>query len=202
MECVVTSTTLSYLYYLNLTCAYSQHNKLTASIAKISREDYPDREKRIAGRESGMNVLWGAWAKEVRPSSKVNELSILGIYDTIWKGGKSDFPFSETLLAVVAYRSYPVDYRKTFKVTLQMNDLDGSPLFYHDIRVETPLLDELVWYQTYEVKIDIQEPGTYELNILINDDRKQYITLNVIGHRARILNLEEDSYEEKWLEDI
>jgi len=150
-----------------------------------------------------MDVLWGAWARDVIKKPNSDEISILSIYDTIRKGGKKDFPFTVDLLAIVAYRTYPIEYQQVFKVTLKMLDLDMTPIFAQNEQIQVPTMDELMWYETYELKgVEIREPGVYELNVLVNDDRKQYIPLHVLADKAMILDLENDSYEEKWLEDV
>lgn len=172
-----------------------------ALVDNTGKRSYP--YGKIARSESEiMEVLWGAWARDIFYKPNSNEISILGIYDTISKNGKKDFPFTTNLLVVVAYRTYPIEYSQTFKITLKMLDLDMTPIFSQDEQIKVPTIDELTWYESYQLNnIEIQQPGNYELDVLVNDDRKQYFPLHVCADRITILDLENDSYEEKWLED-
>ena len=154
-------------------------------------------------KEKPMDVLWGAWVKGIRLAR--NSVDIVGIYDEIGKGGKSDFPFKANLKVVLAYQAYPSEFGRTFKVTLNLIDLDGRPLYDFTTRCLAPTLigeSKIRWYESYELKgVVIRDVGYYELGVLVNGEQKQNVPLWVLAPKMVIWNREDDSTTEKWLDE-
>jgi hypothetical protein len=159
-------------------------------------EVYPKGKKR-------MDVLWGAWAKQIRLEEKQDSVDIIGIYENIWKPQRSDFPLTIDLQAIVAYQAYPSESNKIFKLTLTIVDIDASPIFSQD---EVLTLSEVIdtpyrWFEKYEFRnVVIKEPHYYELSILINQEQKQVIPLWVIAPKQITWNPADDSTTEEWAE--
>lgn len=154
-----------------------------------------------------MDVLWGAWVRQVVFDEQHRTTDILGIYDEIWKRRKSDFPFSVNLNVILSYQAYPSEYEKTKEVSFSMHDIDASELFSYSFMLQVPALygdSKIRWYESYDLSnIVIKEPGYYELGILVNGEEKQNIPLRVIAPKMVDLDklINHDIYEERWIED-
>ena len=150
-----------------------------------------------------MDVLWGAWATIVVIENGYLK-DIEGVYDTISKGGKKDFPFITDLRLIVCYQSYAVEYAREFVITLEMQDLDGSVLFSTENTIQGASKDtEIRWYEHYLLEgITFNQPGYYELNVLVNGERRQHVPLWIHANKGILINEEEDSIKEMWAEDI
>ena len=150
-----------------------------------------------------MDVLWGAWATIVLIDDGRLQ-GIEGVYDTISKGGKWDFPFTTDLRLIVCYQSYAVEYAREYEITLEMQDLDGASLFNSKEVVQGASVDtEVRWYEHYLLEnVTFNQPGYYELNILVNDERRQHVPLWIHANRGILINEEEDSVKEMWVEDM
>jgi len=148
-----------------------------------------------------MDVLWGAWVKEVNHTQ--NCIDIIGIYDDIWKTKRGDFPFTVDLKALVAYQANSTESDKTFHRTLTIMDIDARPIFSDDsvMIIPTVLDTPYRWYEEYVLKgVVIKEPAYYQLSILINQEEKQVIPLRVLAPKRMIWNPEDDSTIEEWIE--
>jgi len=150
-----------------------------------------------------MDVLWGAWARQVILAR--NSLDIMGIYDEIWKKGRSDFPFEVDLNLILSYQAYPSEFEKTKEITMSMLDIDASELLSYSFDLEVPAMygeSKIRWYEDYELtKVKIKEPGYYELGILINGEQKQNVPLWVIAPKKSTWNPDDASTFEEWAEE-
>ena len=149
-----------------------------------------------------MDILWGAWATVVMIVD--GELQGLdGVYTTIIKGGKGDFPFTTDLRLVVCYQSYAVEFGRDFAIILEMQDLDGRCMASISETVQGASADtETRWYEHYLLNVTFNRPGYYELNVLVNGERRQHIPLWVNANRGILIDEEEDSVKEMWVEDM
>jgi hypothetical protein len=153
--------------------------------------------------EKIMDVLWGAWAKQVRLDERQDSVDIIGIYENIWKSKRSDFPFAIDLRAVVAYQANFAESNKTYQRTLTIMDVDATPIFTEDAVMTIPPVGDTPyrWYEEYEFRgVFIKEPAYYQLSVLINQEEKQVIPLWVIAPKQITVNLEDDSTTEEWAE--
>lgn len=151
-------------------------------------------------RKRPMDVLWGAWIKQARITRDYTD--IIGIYDTIWKKKRSDFPLSVDLRVIVAYEASQVESEREFPLTLEIMDVDATPLLRYDTTV-TPQVGDTPhrWYEEYEFKgVVIKEPAYYQLSILINQEEKQRIPLWVIAPKKLTWDPENDSTTVEWSE--
>lgn len=159
------------------------------------------------GKTKPMNVMWGAWLKEATYDQDSREYTFKGIYDVIFKRNKDDYPFTTDLLIVLALQSFPIESGKSYDLQLAIQDLDGSILFSLDDKIQMPETDNSQerWYISYELNdAVIEQPGYYELNVIINQESRHQIPLWVISPKVVDLTklLEEDIYEERWWEDF
>jgi hypothetical protein len=160
-------------------------------------------------REKPMDVLWGAWVKQVVYSDSLPEtIDIKGIYDTIRKNKKSDYPFSMNLQVVLVYQAHLSESGKDYNISLGMIDIDAVPLLsIEDIITVPEFSDERVirWYQDYKFhSVVIKQPGYYELSISVNNEHRQHIPLLVDSPKAVDMDklIKYDIYEERWIEDV
>lgn len=151
-----------------------------------------------------MDVLWGAWIKNFTYDGKNDFLDILGIYDTIYLKHKRDYPHITDLRVVIALQAFPSEYNQVKKLSLKIIDIDGQNLIAIDNQITVPELGgvtKLRWYEDYTLEnVIFREPGYYELGILINDDEKQNVPLWVHSPKMLIVNPEDDSTLEKWID--
>ncbi len=155
------------------------------------------------GRIRPMDVLWGAWVKNVKIDQRQQSIDIIGIYDEIRRGGRSDFPFTIDLLAIVAYEASLSEANKTFQLTLEILDLD-KPIFSitEDLILPNFLDAKIRWYQDYYIEnVVIREPSDYLLYILVNGQEKQTIPLHVYGLQAIKYDYVRDATTKMWEED-
>jgi len=127
-------------------------------------------------KEWKMEVLWGAWVKKVtREKEPPYSIDINGIYDTINKHVKGDFPFTINLKVILAFEAQASEQERIFKCTLRIIDLDARDIFAINDQIAIPNGDiPLRWYEDYEFNdVLFREPGYYELSILINDEQRQ-----------------------------
>lgn len=151
-----------------------------------------------------MDVLWGAWAKQVKLDERQQSVDIIGIYDEIWKEKRSDFPFVVDLRAIICYQASLAESNKTFKLTLTIVDIEATPIFSEDEVFTIPQIGDTPfrWFEEYELRnVEIREPHYYELSILINQQVKQIIPLWVIAPKEITWNPEDDSTTERWIEE-
>jgi len=150
-----------------------------------------------------MDILWGAWVREIILNEKGQLADIIGIYDEIWKEKKGDFPFFTDLRVVLACQAEVAEFHQTFKATLNIIDLAGISILSVEELISINEGDSpFRWYVTYEFKdVEIPEPGYYELSILIEGQFKQRIPLWVITPKMIIHDPEKDSITESWPED-
>jgi len=150
-----------------------------------------------------MDILWGAWATEVIRDAERQIKDIIGIYDEIWKERKADFPFRTDLLAVWACQAEVAEFGRTHQITLNIIDVAGNSLCSVNDQLtvgrgDTPYR----WYETSEFpSVEIEEPGYYELSILVDKQVRHCIPLWVIAPKMMILDPERDSTTEMWPED-
>lgn len=138
-----------------------------------------------------MDILWGAWAKEVTYGDDLLVRDIKGIYNTIWKKAKSDFPFSADLHVILVYQASRVEWNRAFKITLEIIDQDAiTRIFATDVNIIVPQGDmPLRWYEDYEFKnVIIEQPGYYELNISIERQYNQHVPLWIEAPKKQIIS--------------
>jgi hypothetical protein len=148
-----------------------------------------------------MEVLWGAWAKNVRFNEQQRSTDIEGIYEQIFKDKRSDFPFIVDLLAVLHFEASIAEQDRTYQVALEIIDLDATTRILTDTEeIVVPKGDSpLRWYETFEIKnVEIQEPGYYELSILIDRQFKQRIPLWVLAPKRLTYDPISDSTTKSW----
>ena len=151
-----------------------------------------------------MDVLWGAWVKQVTYDEQSRTFSFEGIYDTIYKREKFDYPFYTDLLVVLACQASPAEYDRTFNITLDLVDDDAiNHLVTQDEQITVPRGDSPQrWYEEFELKsVEIREPGQYSLSILIENQQKHAIPLWVVSPKMMIIDEEKDITTELWPED-
>lgn len=152
-----------------------------------------------------MDVLWGAFVKDVVYNEKANSYDIHGIYDTIYKEKKSDYPFFVDLAAVIVFQAQQVEYERTYNLTLELIDIDGvNHIFELNDKIQVPSGDSPQrWYETYELKgVGFDEPNQYSLSIQIDGQQKQEIPLWVISPKGMIIDEKHDIKTEFWPEDL
>ena len=154
-----------------------------------------------------MDVLWGAWIKQLDYDEGLHYINIIGIYDIIDKWRKSDYPFTTDLKVVLACQGYPSEYGHQKEISLVMWDIDATELYSQSFSLEVPTLfgeSKVRWYETYELSgIVFGAPGYYELGILVNGEEKQNIPLQIMSGKMVDLDkfIKHDIYEERWFED-
>jgi len=161
-------------------------------------------EELLYSKAKPMDVLWGAWAKQVKLNERQGSIDIIGIYDTIHKEKKGDFPLVVDLQAILTYQANRAEFEETYQITFDFIDMYGvNKLFSLTRRMTVPSGDiPLRWYESYRFdNIEIREPDYYELLVSVDRQFKQRIPLWVIAPKMIILDLEKDSTTELWPED-
>lgn len=151
-----------------------------------------------------MDVLWGAWVKQTTYDEQSRTYSFEGIYDTIYKDKKADYPFYIDLLVILACQASPAEYDRTFTATLDLIDDDAiNHLAIQDEQITVPSGDSPQrWYEDFELKgVEIREPGQYSLSILIENQQKHAVPLWVVSSKMLITDEENDVTTELWAED-
>ena len=151
-----------------------------------------------------MEVLWGAWVKHTELGRRGQDIDVIGIYDEIWRKNKTDYPFSIDLQVIIAFQSYLSESNREFTMTLEVVNASGQIIYTRDELLCMPeTLDATVqWYESYKLDgIRINEPGEYQLSILINGEVKRIVPLHVIATKMVIYDPEKDSTTEMWPED-
>ena len=152
-----------------------------------------------------MEVLWGAWVKQVKLDDSQRSIDIIGSYDLIYKKKKSDFPFITDLQVILAYHvANRTEVEQTYQITFDFADRFGVVhpfILTQEITVPSGDLP-LRWYETYMFNnVQIREPEYHELQVLIERQFKQRIPLWVIAPKVMIYDPEKDSTTELWPED-
>jgi hypothetical protein len=151
-----------------------------------------------------MEVLWGAWIKQARFHRKQRAIDIVGIYDEIWKEGKSDFPFITDLQVILAFRVVDiVEVGQTYEITFDLRDKYGIEQLLSNIqKIIVPDGDfPLWWYDTFPLSnVLIREPGLYGLSISIERQFKQHIPLWVLAPKVMMIDNGAEMWIEDWLE--
>lgn len=153
-----------------------------------------------------MDVTWAAWVRDINYNPEQHTWDFIGIYDTISKHNKSDFPFSVDLQLIVSYTAKLPESKKTFNLKLEILDLD-KPIFSIEENIVLPeFLDkDIQWYQDYKIEnVVFKEPGDYFLYILVDNQEKQSVPLHI--HVPKAVNMDKfmkySIYEERWIEDL
>ncbi len=154
-----------------------------------------------------MDVLWGAWVKELRDNpSDLRAFDVIGIYDTIHKKGKPDFPFTTDLQIVLAYRvTDSSEFGQIYQLTFDFRDQFGvNQIFKMNdqiIAYEGDIPVQL--YETYEFKnVTIKEPDFYKLSVLLDGHFILYIPLRINAPKMVIVeDAERQITTELWPED-
>lgn len=156
-------------------------------------------------RAEAMDVLWGAWVKQVKFHEHPYYVDILGIYEVIDKEKKSDFPLITDLHLVLAFNvANTVELGQTFEINLDFADRFGV---YHPFNVTyqitVPKGDlPMRWYEPYIFRdVLIREPDHYYLNVSIARQFKLSVPLWIIAPKAIMYDPEKDSTTEFWPED-
>ncbi len=148
-----------------------------------------------------MEVLWGAWIKQAKFHKKQQAIDVVGIYDEIWKEGKSDFPFITDLQVILAFRVVDrVEVGQTYQIAFDLRDEYGiEQLFYDTQKIVVPDGDfPLWWYDIFPLRnMLIREPGLYGLSISIERQFKQHIPLWILAPKV----IRVDDGAEMWIED-
>jgi hypothetical protein len=150
-----------------------------------------------------MDVLWGAWIKQVNFDQWQRLADLIGIYDMIHKEKKSDFPFISDLHVILAYEASLAECTKSFKITLEIIDLDATHrIFELNGEITVPQGDmPLRWYEYYVLEnVIIREPGYYELSVSIDGQSKQRVPLWVTAPKLWIMD--GDITTEMWDDDF
>lgn len=151
-----------------------------------------------------LDVLWGAWVKNIRYSEERRTWDFMGIYDTIWKQNKGDFPFTTELKFIISYQASIAEAKGKFKLSLELLDLD-KPIFSitQDLVLPEFLDADIRWYQDYKLEnVIIKEPRQYWLYILVDGQEKHNIPLYVsVPKETIIMDMENDVKVELWPED-
>lgn len=154
-------------------------------------------------RLEAMDVLWGAWVKQVKFSK--HSTDILGVYDEIWLKGKTDLPLITDLNLVLAFNvANTAELGQDYEITLDLGDKFG---IYHPFKtmyyITVPEGDLPVrWYQPFNFEnVLIREPNLYFLNVSIERQFKLAIPLWVIARKVMMYDPEKDSTTEFWPED-
>lgn len=161
----------------------------------------------IAQKPSGcraklMDVLWGAWIKQLTYVPESRSINIEGIYEDIYKQSIKDYPFTINLRAVIAYRAFRAESGQTYDVELKLLDVDGSDIISLRSAIDIPEVDytEQRWYEDYELdNVEIEEPGYYELSICINKEIKKVVPLWVVTPKEYELDENWRTISERWL---
>ena len=157
------------------------------------------------GKTTVMDILWGAWVKQVAYDEQLRTYNFEGIYDTIYKDKKSDYPFYISLRVILACQAHPSEYDQTFKVLLDLIDYDAiNHLVTQDEMIEVPRGDSPQrWYEDYELKdIEVEEPGYYQLSVLVENQEKQIVPLWVVCPKGITWDEENGTVTEFWAEDF
>lgn len=155
-----------------------------------------------------MQVLWGAWARDVQYNGRESighSIDIIGIHDNIYYGSYSAFPIVVNLKAVVSYQAEQSEFNRTINQTLEILDLDGSAIFSQDWQLPIHEGDSpFRWYEVYDLQnIRFREPGQYELYILVNGEQRYSIPLWIITPKATYEDEERGIKVEGWnLEEV
>jgi hypothetical protein len=170
------------------------------------RKCYNPKTKYIGiHREKRMEVLWAAWVKDVHfTEEQYYPIDIIGIYEDIWREGRKDFPFVVSLQVIIAFQSYLSESNREFTMTLEMVGMAGQAIFSEEWQLTMPeTADALIqWYENYKFdNVKIEEPGYYQLSILINGEVKRIAPLHVIAPKVMIYDPVKDSTTELWPED-
>jgi len=149
-----------------------------------------------------MDVLWGAWIRQINLDQHQQLVDIIGIYHIIHKENKSDFPLITDLHVILAFEATLAECTKTFKITLEIIDLDATHrIFELNGEIVVPEGDmPLIWYEDYVLEnVIIREPAYYELSVSIDNQFKQRVPLWVTAPKMWIMN--GDITTEMWGED-
>ena len=150
-----------------------------------------------------MDVLWGAWVKQVNFGRE--SIDISGIYQVIWKEKKGDFPFIIDLHVILAYEALQAECDKKLNTTVEIIDQDAiNRIFQRNFYITVPQGDmPLRWYEDYVFEnVEIREPGYYELIIFIENQCKQRVPLRVVAPKMMIIDEKNDIKTELWPEDL
>lgn len=150
-------------------------------------------------------VLWGAWVDFAGYDEETKSYDFEGIYDTISKKGKEDFPFIVDLKLVMQCQADVAEFNQEYVITL---DFIGRYGIKHIFKVdrELPVYESDIpyrWYEYYEFNnILIPEPDYYELLISIEKQFEQRIPLWVVAPKMILIDEETGSTTEMWPEDL
>jgi hypothetical protein len=152
-----------------------------------------------------MDILWGAWVKQVDYDEQARAYSFIGVFDTIYKEHKAEYPFYVDLLAILACQASPAKYNQTFGVTFDLIDEDAiNHLVTQDEIITVPAGDSPQrWYEQFELKrVEIDEPGQYSLSMLVEHQQKHAIPLWVISPKGMTVDDGKGIVKEFWAEDF
>ncbi len=160
--------------------------------------------KTLYYRVKSMDILWGAWVKQVTYFSQPESMNIEGIYDTISKKQKSDFPFTADLRVILSCQASVAEHERMYQITLEIVDLDAISRIFsleHEVIVASSDSPNR-WYEDFELaNVEIKEPGYYELNVLVDHQFKQRVPLWITAPKMYILDDVNDVKTELWPED-
>ncbi len=151
-----------------------------------------------------MDVLWGAWAKEVHYDEHGNLTDIIGIYDTIYRGSKSEFPVILDLCVVLACEAYNEENDQVFALTLEMVDTDTISRLVRTTRdIKVPHNgDPIRWYETATFDaITIRVPSRYYLSASVERQLKHRVPLDIVAPKMYLIDDFGDITAEFWGED-
>ncbi len=114
--------------------------------------------------------------------SREGKLNILGIFDTLWV---ISFPATHPQMQlVINFEASRAEEGKEKKVEVQFRDSDGNKLNSISGKLKVPKGESgQPIKMTHIIVINnllIEKPGHYEFNILVNDDSKKPVPLNVV----------------------
>lgn len=159
----------------------------------------------LHGEVDVMRVLWGAWAKEIVYDEEADEYSFIGIYDTIHKEKRSDYPFYTDLMVVIAYYAPVAEYGLPFDITLSLINYDASyQLFKQQDTIVVPQGDSPNrWYEWFELQgVGFDNPGQYSLSVLVNNREEHSIPLWVVSPKGVTWDEKRGTKTEFWAEDF
>ena len=151
-----------------------------------------------------MDIPWGAWVNELKYDEQSNTYDVMGIYDTITRAHKSDYPFHIDLRVALACYATPAERDLSFKVTLLLTDMDAIVHLYKaEGQLEVPEGDiPKWWYEAFDLEaVEFAEPGRYFLHVLIDNQEKQSIPLWIEGNTGIAWDDENRTETKFWAED-
>jgi hypothetical protein len=156
-------------------------------------------------REEAMDVLWGAWVKQVRFHRQTYSVDVLGIYEVIEKEKKADFPFLVDLKAVFAFSvANEVELGQSYTLSF---DLTDKYAVYHPFtmnqQISVPKGDlPMRWYQPFTFSnVLIKEPVVHYLYVSIERQFKFSMPLWILAPKLMVIDDERDITTEMWPED-